>query len=136
MRPNLALASIDAVAAPHRHGHRCDDGNWYNPGAGTRTSCAVLGHLGTAAEQVHRLHTQVHDAAHHDPTVRLVMQGMTGFTDDDLDNMATEDAEGWMRATRLAIEELAHQLDRDPVLEARAAAVRARLEAAGLETGG
>lgn len=133
MRPTLALASIDVVAKPHHVGHRCDDGKWFNPNAGTRSICPVLGHLRTAREQVEKMHNSVHEAAHTQSLVRAVMQGMTGFTDDDIDQMPTEDAAGWDRTAAMAIEALAEQLDRDPALEARAAAVRARLAEAGLE---
>lgn len=129
MKPTLALASIDAAEAPHRHGHTCTDGRWWNPNAGTRSPCPIQGHLRVAREQVEKLHAQVHEAAHDTPTVDAVAEGMTGLV---LADLQPEDRDGWRMATRLAIESLAEQLDRDAALEARAAAVRARLEAAGL----
>lgn len=132
MRPTLIHAALDALDKPHVAGHVCADRQWYNAAAGTRTPCPVRRHVATAREQADRLHAQVHEAAHDNTAVRVVMQGMTGFTDDDLANMPAEDAEGWMHATRLAIEALSEHLDRDPVLDARRAAIRERLAAAGL----
>lgn len=136
MRPTLLHTALDAIGKHHVAGHRCNDGEWYNDATGTRTPCPIRRHLDTAREQADRLHAQVHDAAHDDTAVRAVLQGMTGFTDDDLTTMGEEEAAGWMHSTRLAIETLAEHLDRDPVREARTAAVRERLTAAGLTPGG
>ena len=132
MRPTLLHTALDAIDKPHVAGHKCIDGQWYNDAAGTRTPCPVRLHVTTARDQADRLHSQVHDAAHDDDAVRFVMQGMTGFTDDDLTEMGADDAGAWMLATRLAIEALSEHLDRDPVLDARRAAIRERLAAAGL----
>lgn len=139
MRPTLANTLLDALAEPHRNGHRCLDGQWWNPNAGTRTPCPDLTRLTTLREQVARLHTQVHEAAHDTATATAVAQAMVcpGATpDDDLDDwhaLPGEVQDGWVHLARLAIEGLSCQLDRDPQLEARVAAVRERLAAAGLD---
>jgi hypothetical protein len=130
MRPTLALATLDSLAGPHRAGHRCTDGEWYNDATG-RPPCPVRRDLGVVREQVEALHASVHEAAHDDDAARAVAEGMTGLVMADLD---TESREGWTLTARMAVEALAAHLDRDPALEARAASVRARLAAAGLCT--
>lgn len=130
MRPTLIHAALDALDAPHRAGHRCTDGEWWNDAVGTRTSCGVRGHIATIRTQVERLHASVHDAAHSDDAVTAVLTGMTGFSTEDLAAMPAEDRDGWVLTVRLAVEALAEWLDRDPVKDARVAAVRERLAAA------
>ena len=129
MRPTLAIAAIDAVEAPHRGGHTCVDARWYNDNTGTRTPCPVRDHLTTARQQVGKLHTAVHEAAHNDAAATHVAEAMTGLTMADLSD---EDRDGWVTAARMAIEGLAEWLDRDPVQESRLAGVRARLARAGI----
>lgn len=125
MRPTLALASIDRASLAHRHGHRCDDGQWYNPNTGTKTPCPITASLTIAATQIQRLHAQVHDASHNPTVVDLVAEAMLAGT--PLADLPPENADGWRHLTRLAIEALAEYLDRDPVLEARAAAAVERI---------
>lgn len=122
-RPNLALVAIDAVRAPHQIGHRCEDGQWHNPNAGTRTRCQVLRHLDVARRQVERYSTQVHDAAHTPRHVDAVAQGMTGLV---LADLHPDDANGWRTAARYAIEALSFSLDTNDALTDRAAAAAAR----------
>lgn len=124
MRPTLAYAALTAAAAPHEYGHVCHDGLWYAPHLGTRSPCPPLASLRTVREQVQHLHEQVHTAAHNDTAATAVAEGMTGLVMADLPD---EDREGWVTTARMAIEALAHHLDRDPVLEARQAAAVARL---------
>lgn len=127
MRPTLALQALAAVTAPHKGGHRCTDNNWYHDGVGTQTPCPVTAHLVTVREQIDRLHTQVHEAAHDTPTMVHVMEAMTGF---DAEEMDDELRSAWVLSVRQAVEALAEYLDRDPAQDARLAAVRARLAAA------
>lgn len=124
-----AMTALDAVEEPHRGGHRCTDGAWYNDNAGPRTPCPTRQHVATVREQVDRLHAQVHDAAHDTPAAEHVAHAMTGLVLADLE---PEDREGWTRTARMAIEGLAEWLERDPHKIARAEQVRARLAAAGL----
>lgn len=131
MRPTLALATLDTLAAPHRGGHRCTSGVWFNDNAGDRLPCPVRRDLATVREQVEALHASVHEAAHDTDAAVAVAEGMTGLTMADLD---PESREGWTLAARMAVEALAAHLDRDPVLESRAKAVRDRLSAAGICT--
>lgn len=128
-RPDLLLAALDAVAQPHRGGHRCTDGGWYNENAGTRTPCQVTLHLRTAREQAHRLHDQVHEAAHDTAAAEHVAEAMTGLVMADLSD---DDRAGWTTTARMAIEGLSEWLDRDPVADRRRASIRDRLAAAGL----
>lgn len=125
MRLTLALTALDAVEAPHRGGHTCDDGKWYNDNTGTRTPCPIRGHLTTAREQVHRLHAQVHEAAHDEAAVEVIAQAM--LSDTPMGDLDPDAAEGWRYLARLAVEGLAEWLDRDPVQEQRLAGIRERL---------
>lgn len=129
MRPTLALTAIEAVEHPHRGGHNCDDGKWYNDNTGTRTPCPVRAHLTTAREQVDRLHAQVHEAAHDEAAAVHVAEAMTGLV---LADLADEDREGWVMTARMAMEGLAEWLDRDTVQEQRLAGIRERLARAGI----
>lgn len=126
MKPDLALAAIEAVEVHHRGGHTCHDGRWYNDNTGTRTHCPARSHLLTAAFQVVRLGSRVHDAAHSERHPVAVAEGMTGLVMADLQ---PEDAAGWVQAARMAIEALAASLEADSDLTARAQAAAARTEA-------
>lgn len=127
MRPDTALTVIAGLARPHIAGHRCTNGDWYNDAVGARERCPVRAALDTLTLEVKGLHEQIHGAAHDDDAARAVAEGMTGLV---LADLGDEEREGWTLAARMAIEALAAHLDRDPVLEARAAAVRERLAAA------
>jgi hypothetical protein len=129
MRPALALAALDAALLPHRGGHRCTDGKWWNDATGTRTPCPTRIHLDLAHEQVGKLHASVHEAAHDTDAATAVAEGMTGLV---MAELSADDREGWVLTARMAIEALAEHLDRDPAREARARALRDRLAAAGL----
>ena len=128
MRPDTALTLIAGLARPHHGGHRCTNGNWHNDAVGTRAPCPVVDALDALRREVTGLHEQVHDAAHDDDAARAVAEGMTGLVMADLDD---ESQEGWTLTARMAVEALAAHLDRDPVREARAAAVRERLAGTG-----
>ncbi|UQS95193.1 hypothetical protein Pam4_50 [Pseudanabaena phage Pam4] len=120
---------LTVLSSPHRGGHRCTNGGWYNDNAGARTACPVLlalDDLGTAATL---LASAAHAAAHDTATAVRVAEGMTGL---DLAALGEEEREGWTLTARLAIETLAAELDRDHAREARAAALSDRLSAAGL----
>lgn len=120
---------LDALTGPHRGGHRCTDGGWYNDATGARVPCPVVRSLTAVRQAVDDLAAAPHAAAHDTAAAVAVAEGMTGL---DLSVLAEEEREGWTLTARLAIETLAAHLDRDPEREARAAAVQARLEAAGL----
>lgn len=130
MRPTLIFDHLDALAAPHRSGHRCLDGAWYNPHAGARRPCPHSLSLAEVRQEVEDLHQSVHAAAHDPEAVEHVAAGMLAGT--PLADLDPEQAEGWRHMARLSVEALAEHLDRDPVLEQRAAAVRDRLSAAAL----
>lgn len=130
MKPTRIYDHLDALASPHRSGHRCLDGAWYNPNAGARTPCPASLSLAEVRQEVEDLHQGVHAAAHDPEAIEHVAAGMLAGT--PLADLDPEQAEGWRHMARLAVEALAEHLDRDPVLEARAAAVRDRLTAAGL----
>lgn len=108
MTADLVGAALDALTDPHVGGHRCTDGLWWNPNAGTRTPCPTLGHLRLIAEQVDRYRQQVHTAAHDDTAARVVAEGFTGLT---LADLSADDAVAYHHAGRLALEALAAHLD-------------------------
>jgi hypothetical protein len=108
LAPDLVGAALDALTDPHIGGHRCTDGLWWNPNAGTRTPCPTLGHLRLIAEQVDRLRTQVHDAAHTPTSCNVVAEAFTGLT---LAALPIYDAVSYHHAGRLALEALAAHLD-------------------------
>jgi hypothetical protein len=130
MKPTLIYDRLDTLAGAHRSGHRCQDGQWYNPNAGARTPCPVSLSLAEVRQEVEAQHASVHEAAHDPETVEHVATAM--LSGSPLGDLDPEQADGWRHLARLAIEALAEHLDRDPALEQRAAAVRARLAAAGL----
>ena len=129
MRPDTALTIITGLARPHRGGHRCTNGDWYNDAVGTRKPCPVAAALTTLRGEVKGLHEQIHDAAHDDDTALLVGLAAAGFTHDDLQRLDADDRQGFLSMGRYAVEALAAHLDRDPVREARTQAVRDRLAA-------
>lgn len=124
MQPTRALSAIESVAHRHRGGHRCIDGNWYNDNAGARVACGTLTALRGAADDVRRLHAQVHDAAHDPEAVDAVMSAMLSTPVEDID---PGERDPWRHLTRLAIEGLAHHLDQDTSPEARRAEAAAAL---------
>lgn len=124
MTPDLALQSITAVRQIHAQGHTCTDGRWYNPRAGTRSRCQTLAHLDTAHEQVTRLRTQVHDAAHSDRHVDAVAAALTSTP---LTELPEDVRTGWRHMARLAVEALAWSLANSTALTDRAAALHARI---------
>jgi hypothetical protein len=130
-QPSLpgVLDHVQRLTDPHRAGHRCIDGNWWNPNAGSRQHCPVYTRLQEVADTATALRDSVHEAAHDTAAATAVAEGMTGLVMADLD---PEDREGWVLTARMAIEALAIWLDIDHVLEARRAATLARLDAAGL----
>lgn len=123
MKPDLALQSLEAVSAPHQIGHRCADGQWHNPNAGTRTRCQVLRHLDTARTQLERYSTAVHDAAH---TPRHIEAVATALTSTPLTELPADVRDGWEHMARLAVEALAWSLENNDALTDRAAAAAAR----------
>lgn len=128
MRPDTIFARLDAAAGPHRSGHRCLDGQWYNPHAGARTPCPTAVTLAAAREDVARLHAAPHAAAHDAEAVDRITEAMLAGT--PLADLDPEQADGWRHLARLAVEALAEHLERDPAREARAAAASGRLSAA------
>lgn len=132
MRPTLALATLDTLTAPHLGGHRCTNGDWYNNLVGDRTPCPVFRDLGIVREQVEGLHAQVHEAAHDDEAAMVVAMGATGYYPDWVEALDDDDRAGMLMMGRMAVEALAAHLDRDPVIEARAQAVRDRLASIGI----
>lgn len=124
MRDTLIHTTLDALKEPHRFGHRCDDGNWWNPNAGTRTPCPVFTRLDTVRAQVEQISGAVAAAAEDPTTLRVMIEAMTGL---DLKALPAEESEGWMVSAAVALEALAAHLNRDPAVEARAEAVKVRL---------
>lgn len=125
MRPDATLTRLSELASPHRSGHQCN-GTWHNPQAGKRQKCPTLLSIEATAADVRQLHAQVHDAAHNPDQIDTVAEAMLSGT--PLSELDPEVADGWRHVARLAVEALAADLDRDLLLEARAAAVRTRLE--------
>lgn len=128
MKPDLALTALDAVRREHNRGHTCTDGKWFNPNAGTRSRCATLAHVDTATEQVTRLATQVHDAAHADRHVHAVAAALVSTP---LAELPPDVREGWVHMSHLAIEALAYSLETNDQLTEAARAVQARFNAGG-----
>lgn len=124
MRPDLALTAIDAVRADHAHGHTCTDGKWYNPHAGSRTPCAVLGHLNTAYTQTQALAAQVHLAAH---TARHVDAVAAALVATPLAELSADNQEAWRGLARQGIEALAWSLENNDQLTERGHALVERL---------
>jgi hypothetical protein len=124
VRPDLALTAIDAVRADHAHGHTCTDGKWYNPLAGSRTTCQVLAHLNTARQQLDRLAAQVHDAAH---TARHVDAVAAALVATPLAELSPDNQEAWRGLARQGIEALAYSLENNDQLTQRAQALTDRL---------
>jgi hypothetical protein len=131
-RPHLPgiLVDLDNLLRPHLAGHRCIDGQWFNPNAGARRNCPTYTYLTEVRAGAEALHASVHEAAHDDAAATAVAEGMTGLT---MAELADEDREGWVLTARMAIEALSEWLDIDHVLEARRAATLDRLSAAGLD---
>lgn len=125
MKPDLALAAIDAVRADHAHGHTCTDGKWYNPHAGTRTSCQVWRHLDVARVQVYLLGQQIHAAAH---TPRHVDAVAAALIATPLAELSPDNQEAWRGLARQGIEALAYSLENNDQLTQRAEALAVRLE--------
>lgn len=122
-RPMLGIVALDAARTPHLVGHRCTDGNWWNPKAGTRPACDTLRHLDVARTQIERLTTRVHDAAHTDRHVAAVA---TALTSTPLSELPADVRDGWLHMARLAVEALAYSLETNDALTDRAAAAAAR----------
>lgn len=113
MNARLALAGIDEILTDHRGGHRCTDGQWYNPNAGPRTPCPTAGILGLVAGQIRGLAAQVHEAAHNDSHALQVGLAAVGYTEEELadTDQPDDDRQGVIGMGRAAIERLSEILD-------------------------
>lgn len=101
-----ADTALTALAEPHGAQHRCTDGRYYTPRE--TALCPVNVRLGVLRTTLDHARSVAHRACHDTAHITAVAEGMTGLTMSELES---EDREGWMLATRHALETHAALLD-------------------------
>lgn len=106
-------AALDVLAAPHQHGHHCEDANgirrWFNPAVYPNERCTGLDAFDVLADPAQRPHNAVHALAHQPETVDHLAESMLAGT--SLVTFNAEAAEGWRWMTHQVIEAIAQHLD-------------------------
>lgn len=105
------LTRLDSLALPHRGGHRCTDGAWYNPGITGRVPCPFLTDVRFIQDDVTGLAATLNVSAATPALLQEVVLAMTGL---DVTTLDPESAAGWIRAAQMALIGLDHALGEDP----------------------
>lgn len=111
--PSSMLTRLGALRTPHRGGHRCDDGRWYNDSVNPARRCPAAAHIDALTADVTTLTGRVHAAAHNDETALQVGLAAVGYTKEELadTDQPDDDREGVIGMGRAAIERLSEILD-------------------------
>lgn len=127
--PAETVQAIASLWEPHRGGHTCTDGRWYNRNTGARRECPAGQDLDLIAARIAHLTDRVHEAAHDDEAALFVAMGATGYSPEWVEDLDDDDRAGMLTMGRMAAEALSEWLERDPDTEPTAAALFTRLRA-------